>query len=184
MHRFVLPLTVVLTAVACDPGGATAPLRADQGCRPGARFQADLYGALRSRVSWQGEGLHCEGMARPFGEGARLRFAGRIAEDTGDLDLAVIVAVPGMEPGAVSKELPATLTLIEEKSGRFFSNGKQQTCWADVLSQQPIDGAAHAYAVNGIVYCVAPLPALHDNVGVTIRNLEFAGRVDWRSPGE
>ncbi|MGB5738133.1 MAG: hypothetical protein WBM54_02200, partial [Woeseia sp.] len=94
--------------------------------------------------------------------------------------LAFIVALPELQAGVTGRELRATVTLIEEDSGRFFSNAEQDTCWADITSQQALDESSLSYAIAGIVYCVSPLPELNSNASITIRDLQFAGRVDWR----
>ncbi len=188
MHRILLIPATAFLLLACStgtdggpaamPAAATPPETA--ACFAEGKFRADLYGAVRARVDWHGSDLDCEGMPRPHGAGARLRFAGPVAIADLTHQLAFIVAVPDLEQGATAQELPATVTLIDEDNGRFFSSADTESCWADVHDQQPLSKDADSYAVSGIVYCVAPLAALTSNESIALRNLEFSGRVDWQ----
>ncbi|MGB5346062.1 MAG: hypothetical protein WBN23_07855 [Woeseia sp.] len=179
MRRPFLTVLAPLLLVACSsPGDAVPPAAAS--CIAGGEFHAELYGAVRASLAWRDTGLHCEGMRRPHDAGARLRFAGEVPVADRMQKLAFIVALPELEPGSVGRELRATVTLIEEDNGRFFSNADQDTCWADVESQEALQTDDDSYAINGIVYCVAPLAALRSNASVVLRDLRFAGRVDWR----
>jgi hypothetical protein len=83
-------------------------------------------------------------------------------------------------------ELPATVTLIEEDAGRFFSTREAGVCWTDVEYQTPIAdddaGNGNQYAIGGILYCIAPLAELNGSGSVTIGDMTFSGRVDWQPP--
>jgi hypothetical protein len=180
MPRLIFLFAVPFLAVACSSRGDAGAPAVSADCVEGGAFRAELYGAVRATLDWRGQSLHCEGMRRPQDAGARLRFAGSVALDDRMQKLAFIVALPELEPGGVGRELRATVTLIEEESGRFFSNAEQETCWADVESQQALPPGEDSYAVSGIVYCVAPLAELRSTASVTLRDVQFAGRVDWQ----
>lgn len=99
-------------------------------------------------------------------------------------NLAIIVALPELQAGVVGRELRAKITIIEEEEGRFFSNAEQETCWADISSQELFAGSVDSYAIDGIVYCVAPIAAISTSESITIRNLKFGGRVDWHGSSQ
>ncbi len=148
-----------------------APVASSCGAR--GFLRTNLYGELSGPVDWaQGE-LDCEGMARPEGRGARLRFAGQF----GDLSLAILVAMPGLQRGAAARELDSNVTLIEEGGGRFFSTSGLGSCWTDVPEQEQLgdDG----YFVAGTLYCIAPLAEVNGDSSVTLREMEFGGYVHW-----
>lgn len=164
---------------ACGDAG-TPPADA---CVSGASLSAELYGDVRAALAWDAPALECDGMPRPFGNGARLRFAGDVTADGDARRFAFIVALPDLEPGKTARELPATVTLMEEDNGRFYSNQAAETCWSDIERQEPLGNGGTEYAIGGIVYCVAPLAELNGNGSITIREMRFRGRVDWREPG-
>ena len=145
------------------------------GCGEQGYLRTTLYGEYAGTVDWSAAELDCEGMPRPEGAGARLRFAGR----AGELSLAVIVAMPGLERGATARELGSNVTVIEEGSGRFFGTSGLGTCWTDITEQQPLDGHSNAYFVAGTLYCIAPLAEINGDSSVTVRELAFGGLLDW-----
>lgn len=169
-------LVTIATLPACRGDDPVAPAAAAGDCLPDGRLRAELYGAVETTVDWHGTALECEGMRRPFDEGARLRFAGPAGD--GERRLAFIIALPGLEPLATGREFPAKVTLIEEDAGRFFSNGENDSCWSDVTAQSPTGDVA---LIDGIVYCVAPLVEPGGPGSVTLGELRFSGQVDWRS---
>lgn len=175
-RRLLLPATLAMLLPAC--GGAEVP--PVSACVGDAVLSAELYGDVRTALDWRNPRIECDGMPRPFGNGARLRFAGPATVDGGESRLAFIVALPDLEPGATARELPATVTLMEEDSGRFYSNRETEICWSDIETQELMEGGQREYAIGGIVYCVAPLAELNGTGSVTIRDLRFRGRVDWR----
>lgn len=180
MHliRTIIALTALLMAnAACSE----APPATDTGCDEGGSFSVQLFGALRTDLDWDAAALTCEGMPRPFGNGARLRFAGVATVDGVPRELAFIVALPALEAGKTGQELAATITLMEENNGRFYSNQDNEICWSDVTAQQPLDDSGQHYAVSGIAYCLAPLAELNGNGSVSIRQLRYSGRVDWKT---
>jgi hypothetical protein len=104
----------------------------------------------------------------------------------GNLDLAFIVALPDLERGGSGRELTAGVTLMEEKSGTFFSTPEPSTCWADIADQQPLeDNTADPgtrYRIDGSLYCVSPLAEVNGNRNVTLTNVRFTGQLNWQVP--
>ncbi len=135
-----------------------------------------LYGAIDAPLDWRGGALACEGMPRPEGAGARLRFARRIAPT--DADLVIIVGIDGLDPDETVTGRAATVTVIDEHASRFYSNSGEQ-CWADVIRQQSAPGPNDTRAVTGRVYCTAALPAVNGQGSISLDELEFRGRIDW-----
>ena len=88
-----------LTAAACfacsapqEPAADTvAPAIANYACGERGYLATNLHGALSLAVDWSADDLSCEGMPRPGGEGARLRFAG----SEGERNIAIIIGLPG-----------------------------------------------------------------------------------------
>ncbi len=134
-----------------------------------------LHGALNAEIDWNADALHCEGMPRPDGRGARLRFAGA----AGDIAIAIIIAIPALERATTASELPARVTMIDEGNGRFFSTADADNCWTDVDGQAPIDAGSERFVVDGRLYCIAPLPEVNGGAGVSITELVFRGLLDW-----
>ena len=142
-------------------------------CGERAFLKTDFYGEFTGTVEWAASDLECEGMPRPEGAGARLRFAG----EAGDMSLAIIIAMPGFERGKEARELGSNVTVIEEGGGRFFSTSGIGSCWADILEQQ--QAGDDVFFVAGRLYCIAPLAEVNGDSSVTLRELEFGGYVDW-----
>ncbi len=160
-----------------EPAGRPAllpPPPESGACGERGFLRTNFYGELSGPVDWAADGLDCEGMPRPEGRGGRLRFAG----PWGDLTIAIIIAMPGLERGSPARELGSNVTLIEEGSGRFFSTTGLGSCWTDVLEQQSTDDA-NIYFVAGRLYCIAPLAEVNGDSSVTLRELQFGGYLDW-----
>lgn len=179
-----LPSMVVAIALFVAPAcggepaaGPQASAASANGCADSAELVGALYGSIEADIDWRGSSLACEGMPRPEGAGARLRFAGTLSREDAGQTLAFIIALPDLERGSTATETPAKVTLIQEDSGRFFSNGEIDVCWSDVSRQERIED--ERYAVQGIVYCVSPLAELNGSGGVSFTELRYAGAVDW-----
>ena len=156
-----------------------APVEVDRSCGDDGFLATTLYGTLESKIDWRGKNLDCEGMARPDGEGARLRFAGPTGDN--DQDLAFIIALPGLERGAAARELASNVTLIAEGNGRFFSTPGLDSCWTDVEAQSPDEDSADRFIISGKLYCIAPIPEVNGTSSVSIDELRFSGWLDWNS---
>lgn len=164
-------------ATAPQTEGAAPP------CLPGGALTASVYGSLEGRLDWQEGELACEGMPRPHGQGARLRFEGPATGGSGADRLAFIIALPDLAEGRTATELPAGVTLMEVNAGRFFRSPEQAGCWADVEDQEPIAAAGpHDYRISGLLYCVSPLAEVNGAASVSLRDLRFTGKVDWSEP--
>lgn len=166
---------------ACDrPPEASVAARH---CVPGGELVVSVYGGLEGKIDWQGGELACEGMPRPHGKGARLRFEGPAARAGTDADrLAFIIALPDLVRGQKATELAASVTLMEVDEGRFFISPEQAGCWADVDGHESIDGGNNEYRISGLVYCVSPLAEVNGTTSVSLRDLRFTGRLDWTQP--
>ncbi len=194
MHRISKKLATIgtvttlfgLSAAACggdQPEAEIAevsevPLEAapiERTCGVDGTLKTTLYGAISLDIDWSAQNLTCAGMPRPNGEGARLRFAGQ----TDGRDLAIIISMPGFDREGSAAEYPATVTIIEEGSARFFNSPDPGNCWTEVTSLEPLDDTGDAFAVSGGLYCVSPLAELNGDGSVTLNELTFTGLLDW-----
>ena len=180
-----------LLVTACDapPGAIAEPRDADMlvpGCIADGQLSADLYGGIRATLAWEADILECDGMIRPFGEGARLRFAGPLpGGDPGaePHSLAFILGLPGLQQGKTASELATNVTLSEVGTGRFFGTQDMENCWTDILSQEQIGSADSVeYRISGVLYCVAPLAELNGSSSISFADIRFTGRLSWETP--
>jgi hypothetical protein len=171
----------LVSLVACRSGDPVAMTPAT--CAPDGHLQVVLHGAIRASLDWQSDQLSCEGMPRPEGRGARLRFSGPF-EDAGDeKTVAIILGIPDLEQGSTGNELPTNVTLIEEGIGRFFGTQDTSGCWTDIGQQEPLaDTAGGTYRIAGTVYCVSPLAELNGGSSINFTELSFAGQLEWSVP--
>jgi hypothetical protein len=154
-------------------------------CVAEGRFKTELYGAFDTVIDWQPEQLECQGMPRPNGAGARLRFAGPAGSAPDAAPIAVIMGIPDLEQGKTAKELPTNVTVIDEQHGRFFATLDTDACWSDIDRQQPGTGSrsdVDEFVIGGILYCMSPLAELHGNASLQFSEISFVGRVNWRKP--
>lgn len=178
-RRLPFYIIVILGIAACSDGPTPPPV-AQEACTSNGSLSVALYGDIRGELAWNGSELSCSGMPRPNGAGARLRFAGALDDGARTLALAFIVGLPELARGRGAREIPATVTLMEEDTGRFYSTTDAGVCWSDVHEHEVVDG--NQYSLAGRVYCVAPLAEINGAGGVTLSDLEFRGRVDWSEP--
>lgn len=164
---------------AANPGAAFLPASDENGaaCNDGGELQTELYGALAGKVEWRLGEMQCQGMPRPDGQGARLRFAGTVGAD--QTPLSFIVGIPGLVRGATDSELPSNVTVIDGGSARFFNTADLDACWTDVAAQTPIDDAAMRVRIDGVVYCIDPLPEVNGAGSVSLSELKFSGQLEW-----
>ena len=181
VSRFSLVLLAAGAAVAgCERSGPGEPAAAVAACVPGGELEVSVYGSVQGELHWRGGDLECEGMRRPHGQGARLRFEGPTAWEGGAARLAFIIALPDLVAGRTAAELPAGVTLIAVDEGRFFSTAEQTGCWADVGRHERLDG--NDWLISGLLYCVSPLAEVNGGSSVSLRDLRFTGRLDWSEP--
>ena len=164
---------------ASDPAAVAAaePQIAYQ-CGEHGYLTTALYGALETEVRWTAADLECEGMPRPDGDGARLRFAGTIGEQK---PIALIISLPDLQRGETGKEYKSNVTLIEEGNGRFYSTADSDICWTDIVALENVGDSVANVAVSGLLYCVAPLSEVNGDSDISIRDLEFRGLLDWNA---
>ncbi len=161
----------------CEPAPEVeeVPPVAEITCGDAGFLAAELYGSIERELSWTASDMLCESMLRPDGEGVRLRFTGETAERR----LAIILALPDLERGATARELATVATLTVEGSGRFFSTPNLASCWSDIITQDPLDDSEQRFAIEGILYCVAPLGEVNGDAAISIPQLEFRSIIDW-----
>ena len=144
-------------------------------CGKKGTLQAVLSGAIGARLDWPDEVLRCESMPRPGTEGVRLRFSGEVGEER----LAIIIALPDLNPGETGDEFDSNVTISVEGSGRFFSAPNLGTCWTDIAVNEPIEEGSDTYNVLGGLTCVAPLGEINGDGFVDIQLLRFSGIANW-----
>ena len=178
-------LAVAVALAGCKPtekpviettAGQAAAIKS---CGQAGYLRGQLYGAIRVSLDWDATDVSCEGMPRPNGKGARLRFAGSATGDT--QQLAIIVAIPDLERDTAGRELPSNVTVIEEGGGRFFSTSDLGNCLVDITTLDKFDAGADRYSIGGRLYCVSPLAEINGDSSVLIPELAFLGLVDWNS---
>jgi len=168
------------TALDDPPESALVPVD----CVRGGHLAVETFGAIKTDIDWNEPDIQCEGMQRPQGKGARLRFSGEINSVDNDWPLAIILSIPDLERGATANELATRVTLIDEENARFFSTRETDICWSNITEQSPLtdsDGTVieHFYRISGLTYCVAPIAELNGTASVTLSDLEFTGQLRW-----
>lgn len=150
-------------------------------CIDGGALETTLFGALSGEIIWTPDELACQGMPRPDGAGARLRFSGTVGEDA--TSIAFIIGIPGLEKGRDAVELPSNVTVIEENNSRFFSTADLDTCWTDIEGQWLLDedNDDGRYRIDGVMYCISPLAEVNGDDSVSIPELQFSGLLDWNA---
>jgi hypothetical protein len=151
------------------------------GCSTNGQFTGQLYGSLETSLAWSPDVLHCQGMPRPNGAGARLRFAGSARSEGKTVPIAFILGIPDLKRGGIAKELLTNVTVIDESQGRFFATQDIEACWSDIESQLEITGRDQ-YEIRGILYCVSPLAELHGAGSIRLSEIQFTGLLDWKPP--
>jgi hypothetical protein len=177
-----LALLGLFGACARSPqGDAEPPLarepekKAAASCGDSGHLWARLHGSIAREIDWSSEELVCESMLRPDGKGVRLRFTGSAA----DSQIAIILALPELRRGGTGPESPTVVTLTVEGSGRFFSTPTLDSCWSDIVSQDPLEDSEDRYNIGGTLYCVTPLGEINGDAAISIPELRFRGIIDW-----
>lgn len=152
----------------------------DLDCLPSGdgKLSGELFGAVELALQWPNSGTACEGMARPDNGGARLRFSRRFSQT--DQDLVLIVGISRIANGDTGNGYPANVTLIDERSASFYSNGGVPNCWVDVYQQSPGEGSN--VKIDGILYCSGALAQTQGAGSVRLRDIRFSGQIDWSAP--
>ena len=160
-------------AAPAEPEPPTAPVAST--CGEQGFLRVSLGGALNADIDWADAALVCESMRRPDDRGVRLRFTG----DVGGERLAIIIAMPELEPGETGSEFDSIVTVTVEGSGRFFSTPNLGACWTDVETNAPLADSGAAHLVSGSLSCVGPLGEFNGDAYVDVRELRFSGIGDW-----
>ena len=168
---------------ACKP--AAEPVANDlemdipkaMGCGESGYLRGRLYGAIAWTLDWNTGKLQCEGMPRPDGKGARLRFAGSIGVD--ERQVAIIIAIPELSRDSPGTEYASNVTLIEEGRGRFFNTVDLSNCLTDITAMTAIHADGDRHTISGSLYCLAPLAEVNGDSSVSITELQFEGLIDW-----
>lgn len=148
---------------------------AEARCGETGHLSTRLYGSIAREIDWSSAELVCESMMRPDGKGVRLRFTGSAAES----QIAIILALPELQRGGTGPESPTVVTLTVEGSGRFFSTPTLESCWSDIVSQDPLEDSEDRYNISGTLYCVTPLGEINGDAAISIPELRFRGIIDW-----
>ncbi|MBT8086669.1 MAG: hypothetical protein KJO46_01480 [Gammaproteobacteria bacterium] len=173
---------MLFCAGACQSESPPPPATADlietaQSCGEQGFLSATLFGSIEREFDWSADELECENMARPDGEGLRLRFTGAAANRS----VSIILALPDLKQGEGGSELPTVVTLTVEGSGRFFSTADLDSCFTDIRAR-PSDGETNLlYDARGTLFCIEPLGEINGDAAVSIPQLEFQTRIEWSS---
>ena len=176
-------MLVILAAQAGSTGPAAAADDSVSPCAPSGSLKVGLYGGIRADLDWSATSLECDGMPRPNDEGARLRFSGAVESGGETRRIAIIIGLPNLRRGETVRETPANVTIIEENSSRFFNSSAASFCLSDIEEQvQETGNQQDDYLISGVLYCIAPLAELNGSGGVTLTDMSFSGRLDWKQP--
>lgn len=137
-----------------------------------------LYGALSEQIEWHGPQMDCGGMLRPNEEGVRLVFAAPRQDER----LLIVLGIDGKLDSMADGERTTNITIIDESQNRFFSSGRRERCWSAIKSILPVTDKI--VQVTGEVYCAGSLPSLNDNAFVTLRNMQYSGRLLLDEPAQ
>jgi len=169
--RLSLPPATTTTAAPPSDRGRPCSLR------PDGYLRGRFFGAVSLTADWSGDGLRCDGMQKPDGQGVRLFFAG--AQPGGGL-ISVVIAIDGHPDALVGAERPANVTVIDERESRFFSTSGAGRCWTILSSVTALARSRNdppGHRIDGILYCLGALPSLSDRTSLTLGEFSFAGRV-------
>jgi hypothetical protein len=175
----LISLLLIGSLLALEPSAGEVPLpspvQTESTCGSDGVLNASLFGSIETSLDWSTRDMECESMKRPNGEGIRFRFAGDAAGER----LAIIIAVPGLEPDEANVELPSKVTATVEGSGRFFTTPNLESCWTEIQSQTILPDQPGVSAVDGVLYCIAPLGEVNGDAAVSIPELTFSALVQW-----
>lgn len=183
LRRFGAFSLLATLLAACKPAAENAVSGLETGipavssCGDSGYLRGRLYGAIDWNLDFAANKLQCEGMPRPGGEGARLRFAGRIGDD--ERQIAIIIAIPELDRGSAGSEYVSNVTVIEEGRGRFFNTVDPSNCLTDITAMTAIHIEGDRYTISGSLYCLAPLAEVNGDSSVSITELRFEGLIDW-----
>ncbi|MGI9330063.1 MAG: hypothetical protein ACR2QB_05050 [Gammaproteobacteria bacterium] len=146
---------------ACDPEG-------------GGYLRGQLYGDIEADIDWEQQQLKCDGMLRPDNAGLRLLFEPQ-SRDTGPL---FVLGLAGSLEEALDREVVTNLTIVDQRSGRFFNTGDSERCWTRTTRIDVNQFAGgRDYRLVGRFYCAGALAEVNGPGTLTPGEFEFAGRL-------
>ena len=154
---------------------AAAPALPTRTCGDNGSVESAFYGGIETEIQWSADDMVCSSMQRPDNGGVRLQFVGEVSGER----LAVIIALPKLKPGDSDVEIPSNVTATVEGSGRFFSTPDLDSCWTEVFSQTKLTNEDDQYAIEGTLFCVAPLGEINGDAAVSIPELNFSSILNW-----
>lgn len=138
-------------------------------------IHGQAYGAIGLNVDWTGTDLACGGMTRPAEHGVRLVFAS--PADSQSNRLVFVIGIDRMLDDLVNRESAVNLTIIDERTGRFFGTRGMDRCWTSVSELHELSSAPTSFRVDGEFYCAGSIPSLSDNASVTLSEFHYSGRL-------
>ena len=175
----LLGLILLGTLGACgEPAelAVAAPLALPtSGCGDDGAAVGSLYGSIETQIMWSTDEMTCDSMQRPNSRGVRLQFVGDVSGER----LAIIIALPELNRDDTAVEIPSNVTATVEGSGRFFSTSNLDACWTEVTSQTKLADDSDAYALEAILFCIAPLGEINGDAAVSIPEFSFSTIVNW-----
>jgi len=176
---FVQPAVAEDTIIAPPDSSAFEPAPMDLCEATGDGYlSGTLFGALSKHLEWHGAEMDCGGMLRPNENGIRLVFAAPRESER----LLIMLGIDGQLDDLAGSEQPTNITIIDEVTKRFFSTGGQDRCWSLIESIQPVTD--QILQVVGKAYCAGSLPSLSDNSSITLREVQFSGRLELDEAGQ
>ena len=134
-----------------------------------------LYGAIKMNVDWTGAAFTCGGMSRPDERGVRLVFA---SPPQGQSKRRIfVIGIDRAVDELTRGESAVNLTIIDEKSGRFFGTRGMERCWTQVSDVKQLPNASGTYRVDGDIYCAGSIPSLSDKASLTLSDFHYSGRL-------
>lgn len=164
------------------PAAAGAPAAtATAVCLPSGDgyFRAHLAGAIEAVIDWPNSGTRCEGEIKASPPGVRMSFqrAAGAAQN-----LLFVFGLTGVTEGKPGRAIGANLTIIVQGTDRIYGTLGDRRCTVDSLAQRPLP-AAGTYRLEARGFCTQPAHAVRGAGYVLVSTFEFAGLVNYGSPG-
>ena len=136
---------------------------------PAGVLRGRLYGDLSLSIDSRPPQLRCGGGLRPDGRGIRLVLA------PAEQQLVFVLGFPSMPDEGHVDEQAINLTIIDERSGRFYNSGTTERCWARLGRFRLGEPQGRRYELAGELYCAGALAAVNHSGFVTPGDFVFAG---------
>jgi hypothetical protein len=138
-------------------------------------LHGQMYGAINRNVDWTGVDVACGGMTRPREQGVRLVFAA--PADERSQRLVFVIGIDGAFNALPNRESAANLTIVDERSGRFFGTQGMARCWTTVSELRELARNPASFRIDGELYCAGSIPSLSDNSSVTLSDFHYSGQL-------